>query len=135
MKKVLRMTKVTRLIKVYDILQDMISALSDEELLDKYALTFRQLEKVYAKLFHGGFLSRAQMLRRIDMRYGRDASHIPFAEIREGNSVYQCELCGYTSAIHFSTCPRCRQVNLRRLTRDSPCLLAPLSAGSDSAGS
>lgn len=120
MRKLLRVTKVTRVMKVAEILRDVLSDRSDEDLLEKHDLTWRQLEKIYTKLFYGGYLSKAELARRVELRRGRDASHIPFVDLECSDSLYLCEICGYSSPLHFSTCPRCRQVNLRRLTRSTP---------------
>lgn len=115
MRKIVTVTKVTRLLKLGDILSDILSDLSDEAVLAKYDLSWRQLGKVYSKLFFGGILTREDMLRRLSLRCGRDASHIPFVEIEDMEKVYECEVCGFTSPFHFTSCPRCRQLNLRRL--------------------
>jgi len=106
--------------KVADILRDVLSDRSDEDLLETHDLTWRQLEKIYTKLFYGGYLSKAELARRVELRRGKDASHIPFVDLECSDMLYLCEICGYSSPLHFSTCPRCRQVNLRRLTRSSP---------------
>lgn len=127
MRKLLRVTKVTRVMKIADILRDVLSDLSDEDLLEKHDLSWRQLEKIYTKLFYGGYLSKAELARRVELRRGRDASHIPFVDLECSDMLYLCEICGYSSPLHFSTCPRCRQVNLRRLTRNSPRVVVPSS--------
>ena len=117
MKKLFQVTKVTKMLKISEILTDLSSDMTDEDLLTKYQLSWKQLEKTYRKLFYGGYLTSADMIRRIVMRAGQDSSHIPFVEIDDAEAVYECEICGYTSIMHFSTCPRCHKVNLRRLTR------------------
>jgi hypothetical protein len=116
-KKVMTFTKTTRLLKVAEVVGDMLADVPDEELLRKYSLTWGQLYKVYSKLFYGGFLSKDEMLGRIELREGRDSSHIPFVEIEESGTSYECMTCGFESALHFSKCPRCKQINLRRLMR------------------
>jgi len=116
MKKIVTVTKVTRVLKLVDILNDILSDMGDEELLAKYGLSWRQLEKVYSKLFYGGLLAKEDMIRRMELRCGRDASHIPFVEIEDMGRVYECEVCGFASPFHFTSCPKCRQVNLRRLS-------------------
>lgn len=117
MKKRLIVTKTTRLLKVADILRDMQSSMSDEELLERHSLSWSQLEKVYSKLFYGGHLGKDELMRRIELRSGKDCSHIPLVDIYDADEVYLCEVCGYISGLHFSLCPRCRQINLRRLSR------------------
>lgn len=120
MKKRLTVTKVTRVLKVSGILRDILSDMSDEELLDKYSLSWIQLEKIYTKLYYGGYLSKEELVRRVELRYGQDSSHIPLADLECADAVYSCEICGFASPLHFSACPRCRQLNLRRLTRRPP---------------
>lgn len=116
-RKVVTFTKTTRLLKVAEVVEDMLADVPDEQLLLKYSLTWNQLYKVYSKLFYGGFLSKDEMLQRIELREGKDSSHIPFVEIEEPGVSYECMTCGFTSTLHFSTCPRCKQINLRRLMR------------------
>jgi hypothetical protein len=123
-KKVVKVTKTTKVLKVSEILGDILSDVTDEELLEKYGLGWKQLERVYCKLFYGGFLARDQLWRRTRLRAGKPASHIPLAEIEDAGRVYECLICGYTSRLHFSACPRCRQINLRRLTMQSPQVIA-----------
>jgi len=118
-KKVVKVTKITKILKVSEILDDILSDVPDEELLEKYGLGWQQLEKVYCKLFYGGFLGKDQLRRRTRLRAGKATSHIPLADIEDPGRIYECLICGYTSALHFSACPRCRQINLRRLTRKS----------------
>ncbi len=118
-KKVVKVTKTTKVLKVSDILGDMLSDVTDEELLEKYGLGWEQLEKVYCKLFYGGFLEGDQLRRRSRLRAGKPTSHIPLVEFESPGRVYECSICGYSSRLHFSACPRCHQINLRRLTRRS----------------
>lgn len=117
MKKRLVVTKTTRVLKVADVLGDMLSDMSDEDIVEKYSLSWKQLEKVYAKLFYGGFLRKSELMRRVELRGGKGCSHIPLVDIHDADKLYQCEICGYLSVFHFSECPRCRQINLRRLVR------------------
>jgi len=119
MRKLVKVTKISRVFKAAEILDDILAGMSDEELLEKYRININQLEKIYCKLFYGGFLTKDDMIRRIDARRGKDASHIPFAELPDSAVTYECAICGFTSSQHFSACPRCRQLNLRRLTRSS----------------
>jgi len=117
MKRVLTVTKTTRVLKIKDILRDLLSDVSDEELLRKHNLRWEQLEKIYAKLFYSGYLGKDDLERRVDLRDGKDTTHIPFAEIEDSGTLYECTICGFVSPLHFSTCPRCREINLRRLTK------------------
>lgn len=117
MKRVLKVTKTTRVLKIKDMIGDLLSDVTDEEVLEKHNLRWDQLEKVYAKLYYSGYLCRDDLRRRASLRNGKDVGHIPLAEIDESGNVYECTVCGFASALHFSTCPRCREVNLRRLTK------------------
>ncbi len=119
MKKILRVIKTTRLVKIRDILADIFADVSDENLMEQYDLSWEQLGKIYSKLFYGGFLTREDLEKRIELRSGKDASHIPLAEIHGDNHMYRCTICGYISHLHFSACPRCRQINLRKLDKRS----------------
>jgi predicted amidophosphoribosyltransferase len=119
MRKLVKVTKITRVFRVAEILGDLLTEATDEELLEKYKINLKQLEKIYCRLFYGGFLDKDDMIRRIELRLGKDASHIPFAELPDAGATYECEICGFASSQHFSACPRCRQLNLRRLTRSS----------------
>jgi hypothetical protein len=123
-KKLIRITKVTKFIRVSEILKDMLEDRSDEELMEKYQIGWKQLGKLYGKLFYGGFMQKRDMRRRMELRAGRSSSHIPYVEIKGSASTYKCFACGFTTPLHFSTCPRCRQVNVRRLSRST---LAPAS--------
>lgn len=119
MRKILRVTKTTRLVKIREILTDIFADISDEALLEQYDLSWEQLGKIYSKLFYGGFLTVEDLEKRIDLRAGKDASHIPGADIFDDKALYECLICGFISHLHFSACPRCRQINLRRLTKGS----------------
>jgi rubrerythrin len=127
MRKLVKVTKITRVFKVGEVLNDILTEMSDEELLEKYRISTKQLEKVYCRLFYGGFLTSEDMIRRIELRHGKDASHIPFAELPDSGVTYECSICGFISSQHFSTCPRCRQLNLRRLTK--PAATPPYASG------
>jgi hypothetical protein len=120
MRRVLTVTKTTRVLRVKELLADLLGDVVDELILMKHRITLKQLEKIYSKLYYGGYLSRDDLERRVHLRQGRDASHIPFAEMEERGTLYQCGICGFVSPLHFSTCPRCREINLRRLTRRIP---------------
>lgn len=117
MKKIVTITKVTKLIKVREITQDLRSEQSDEEVMLKYKLNWKQLEKVYEKLFYGRYLTEKDLIRRIEMRYGKDSSHIPLVRLVGPDAAYECEVCGFGSNYHFSRCPKCRSLNLRKLTK------------------
>ena len=123
MRKIIMIKKVSRLIPTAEILRDLNSPKTDEELLEHYQLTWPQLEKIYSRLFHGGFLSEEDLMRRLEMRSGKAASHIPFARMQNSTRRYYCSFCGFDSPHHFSTCPRCSGVNLRRLRKKRPAIV------------
>jgi len=106
-------------IKTTDFLNDLKADSSDEELIDKYRITWRQLSQIYSKLLHRGLISLDDLRRRLALRVGRSTSHIPIVEIKEEFPEYQCAFCGFASLFHFTACPECRSVNLRRLTKRS----------------
>ena len=130
--KIRTVTKVSRQIKVPEILSDLKSDMTDEEVLEKNGLHRRQLSKIYSRLFYGGFLDQNDLLRRFEMRRGRDASHIPLVRMGGRRITYECSACGFYTMYHFSACPRCRAVNLRRLSKNSPRVEAAGLAGSAS---
>lgn len=117
MRKLLRITKITRIFRLKEILNDIHSGVEDEDILSKYRINQMQLSRIYSKLFYGGHLTKRDILRRIHMRSGMDSSYIPYAEFESSDYVYECLTCGFSSMHHFSVCPRCQQLNLRRLNR------------------
>ena len=117
MKKKLQITKTTKLIRISEIVRDIKSSTSDEDLLDKYQITWKQLNSIYCKLFYGGQISREDLMKRVEMRDGARVSHIPLVWIDDPATIYKCGVCGYESGSHFSECPRCHQFNLRKLHR------------------
>lgn len=132
MKKVVTITKTTKLLRVRDVVQDLESNLSDEEILEKYGLTWGQLSKVYSKLYHRGYIDIEDLCRRREMRGSKGASHIPLVSLDDPEKMYTCIYCGFRSQAHFSTCPRCTGVNLRRLKKIAPALLAAGRSSKDS---
>ena len=117
MVKITKMTKITRLVSIPQILDDLKSEMSDEEVMKKHGLNRMQMAKVYTKLLHGGLLRKKDLARRLDMRLGKDVSHIPLVRIKNPKAVYECLTCGFLSPFHFSECPKCRALNLRKLTK------------------
>jgi hypothetical protein len=117
MRKLLRISKVTRVFRLKELLNDVHSGVEDDDILDKYRITRKQLGRIYSKLFYGGHLTERDIVRRIAMRGGKDSSYIPYAEFQGSNQIYECLTCGFSSMLHFSACPRCQQLNLRRLSR------------------
>jgi len=106
-------------INTRDFMLDLQSDTPDEELIEKYSITWRQLSTIYSKLLHRGLLSLDDLRRRLALRVGKSTSHIPIVEIHEEFPEYQCAFCGFVSLFHFTACPECHAVNLRRLTRRS----------------
>lgn len=106
-------------IRTIDFLEHLEVDTSDEELIQKYNISWQQLSQIYSKLLHRGLLSLDDLRRRLALRVGKSASHIPIVEIQEEFPEYQCSFCGFTSLFHFTACPECHAVNLRRLTRRS----------------
>jgi uncharacterized protein (DUF433 family) len=131
MRNHLKVVKTTKRIKVSDLLYDFMSGCTDEELLENYGLNWNMLHKVYCKLFYGGHISKDDLLQRVAMRRGKDAAHIPLVDIESVETSYECEACGYQSALHFSSCPNCRQYNLRRLHSNSPSVISQFRRPAD----
>ncbi|MBM4327345.1 MAG: hypothetical protein FJ118_09300 [Deltaproteobacteria bacterium] len=117
MKKQLTITKTKKLIRIRDIVDDLKSEKSDEEIKERFSVSWEQMGKIYARLFYGGFITEEDLVRRVELRDGRDASHIPLVRIDLPDCLFQCSLCGFTSSRHFSRCPRCREIHLRRLRK------------------
>jgi len=117
MKKLLRITKTTRVFRLKEMLNDIRSGVADEDILGKYRISHKQLGRIYSKLFYEGHLTKRDIVRRVGMRAGKDSSYIPYAEFEASDYVYECLTCGFSSMHHFSACPRCQQLNLRRLSR------------------
>ncbi|MEW6531479.1 MAG: hypothetical protein AB1473_11625 [Thermodesulfobacteriota bacterium] len=117
MKRQLTITKVKKLIRIRDIVEDIKSEKSDEEIKERFSVSWEQMGKIYARLFYGGYITEEDLIRRVELRDGRDASHIPLVRIDLPDSLFQCSLCGFTSSRHFSRCPRCREIHLRRLRK------------------
>jgi hypothetical protein len=117
MLRVRKITKITRLIPLSDIVGDLKSDASDEDVMAKHKLSWGQLAKVYSKLFYGGAISREDLARRFEMRRGKRVSHIPLVRIEASALGYRCSVCGFVSERHFSVCPECSGLNLRRLIR------------------
>jgi len=115
MLKIVRVTKITRLIRLSEILADIKSDTTDEKIAEKYRLTWSQMARAYSKLFHEGFLAVEDLRRRLAMRSGKAASHIPLVQMDDSAARYECFFCGFVSPFHFSACPRCQALNLRRL--------------------
>jgi hypothetical protein len=115
--RVRTITKITRLIPLSDIIRDLKSDASDEEIMVKRKLSWGQLAKVYSKLFYGGAISREDLTRRFEMRRGKRSSHIPLVQMESSPVGYRCSICGFVSERHFSVCPECSGLNLRRLLR------------------
>lgn len=120
MSKQLRITKVTRFIRIPEIVNDLRSDKTDEDLLVEYNLDWRQLTKIYSRLFFGGYLTEYDLIRRRQMRPGREASHIPHVQSVSSEKFFECQACGFMSEYHFTECPECGELNLRRLTRRAP---------------
>jgi hypothetical protein len=119
-KKLVMFSKTTRVLRVAEVLACIMQDMSDEEIVRKFGLTWKQIGKVYSKLFYGGFLNTQDLARRIELRKGRSTAHIPLVEMESSQYEYECGTCGFISSLHFSECPRCKQLNLRRLVRKVP---------------
>lgn len=113
-----KVIKVKKRIKLKSILQDLLSDMTDERIMISYDLNKLQLSKVYSRLYHLGLLSEEDLERRIDLRGAKDISHIPLAAFPITTDHYYCEMCGFVSRRHFTKCPDCQAINLRKITAE-----------------
>ena len=77
MKKLLRITKTTRVFRLKEMLNDIRSGVADEDILGKYRISHKQLGRIYSKLFYEGHLTKRDIVRRVGMRAGKDSSGHP----------------------------------------------------------
>jgi lipopolysaccharide biosynthesis regulator YciM len=113
---VTKIVKKKKRIKLNSILNDILTSRPDEEILEKYQLTKLQLSKVYSRLYQLGLLSEEDLERRIELRGASDISHIPLAQLPPTMDHFTCESCGYLSRRHFTQCPECSAINLRKIS-------------------
>jgi DNA-binding MarR family transcriptional regulator len=52
-------------ISANEVLIDLRAGLTDEEFMAKYNLTYRQLQRLFRKMIHGGFVSPIEMAQRL----------------------------------------------------------------------
>jgi Fe2+ or Zn2+ uptake regulation protein len=113
---VIKIIKKKKRIKLNSILRDILSEMSDEQILEAYQINKLQLSKVYSRLYQLGLLSEEDLEKRIELRGARDISHIPLAQFPPTMDHFVCEDCGYVSRRHFTQCPECSAINLRKIT-------------------
>lgn len=59
------MTKEKRTLSAKEVLEDLRSGFDDQMLMEKYSLTFRQLQRLFRKLIIGGFISPLELADRL----------------------------------------------------------------------
>lgn len=80
------------------ILLDLKGGLADSEFMDKYALSFQGLQKVFDQLVAAKLATRDYFQKRALKQAG----------LRSAKTKHPiCPYCGYTSEGQFVKCPRC----------------------------
>ncbi len=59
------MTKEKRTLSAKEVLEDLRSGFDDQMLMEKYSLTFRQLQRLFRKLIIGRFISPLELAERL----------------------------------------------------------------------
>ncbi|AFM27705.1 hypothetical protein [Desulfomonile tiedjei] len=59
------MTKEKRTLSAKEVLEDLRSGFDDQMLMEKYSLTYRQLQRLFRKLIIGGFVSPLELAQRL----------------------------------------------------------------------
>jgi DNA-binding MarR family transcriptional regulator len=59
------MTREKRTLSAKEVLEDLRSGFDDQMLMDKYSLTYRQLQRLFRKLIIGGFVSPLELAERL----------------------------------------------------------------------
>jgi DNA-binding MarR family transcriptional regulator len=59
------MTKEKRTLSAKEVLEDLRSGFDDQMLMEKYSLTYRQLQRLFRKLIIGGFVSPLELAERL----------------------------------------------------------------------
>jgi DNA-binding MarR family transcriptional regulator len=59
------MTQEKRKLSAKEVLEDLRSGFDDQMLMEKYSLTYRQLQRLFRKLIIGGFVSPLELAERL----------------------------------------------------------------------
>jgi hypothetical protein len=85
-----------RKITAREILRDVRSGLSDQDLMEKYTLSAQGLQSVFHKLVTAGVITQAELDDRV-----------PITERTVDLGLYICPACGNIQGKEFVICPRC----------------------------
>jgi hypothetical protein len=82
------------------VLADLKADLTDQELMEKYKLSFQGLQDLFAKLMAAKLVTKTYF----DNRAMKLAAIAPDKATKSS-----CPYCGYESSQPFTKCPRCKQ--------------------------
>jgi hypothetical protein len=85
-----------RTINATELVNDVRSGMSDTALIEKYKLSARGLESVFAKLVEAGLIEQSDLDARMDMSQRTVAL-----------DVYRCPACDMAQYFKFDICPQC----------------------------
>lgn len=85
-----------RKITAREILRDIRSGSSDQDLMEKYTLSAQGLQSVFHKLVSAGVISQPELDDRV-----------PITERTVDLGLFICPACGNIQGKEFATCPRC----------------------------
>ena len=85
-----------RKITAREVLRDIRSGLSDQDLMEKYTLSAQGLQSVFHKLVNAGVITQPELDDRV-----------PITERTVDLGLFICPACGNIQGTEFATCPRC----------------------------
>lgn len=85
-----------RKITAREVLRDIRSGLSDQDLMEKYTLSAQGLQSVFHKLVSAGVITQPELDDRV-----------PITERTVDLGLFICPACGNIQGTEFATCPRC----------------------------
>ena len=85
-----------RKITAREVLRDIRSGLSDQDLMEKYTLSAQGLQSVFHKLVNAGVITQPELDDRV-----------PITERTVDIGLFICPACGNIQGTEFATCPRC----------------------------
>lgn len=85
-----------RKITAREVLRDIRSGLSDQDLMEKYTLSAQGLQSVFHKLVSAGVITQPELDDRV-----------PITERTVDLGLFICPACGNIQGTEFAICPRC----------------------------
>jgi hypothetical protein len=85
-----------RKITAREVLRDIRSGLSDQDLMEKYTLSAQGLQSVFHKLVNAGVITQPELDDRV-----------PITERTVDLGLFICPACGNIQGTEFAVCPRC----------------------------